>query len=241
MKEKFPSNQNKSNKYIKLAKWCMDRSKYFTYGLMTLVLLMVLSMRALPILKKKNAKDYFLAKASFENWKNAKTNSDELKELLRITKKHMHLTPSFEASIAQELIANDKVEEAKYFASFSIKRLEKNLPLHAIFAKGSILIANDKYKEALKGALLLKKQIKENAKAKDYDLLYGYNLLRIAVLQKSLDKKSQELISWQEFEKYLKTQKNEPNLQILDQAHTFYEKESIQNYLDHRKKIISKS
>ncbi len=144
---------------------------------------------------------------------------DKVNQLL---KKYPELHSKYDAPIAQAFLAVGKATDAQPFAEESLKRTQVNdLSLYQDFGQTTLLISQEKYKEALAQAQKLKESLIQEAPNKEMkfgSVLFAYNLIRIATLNKTLGNNKEELDAWKEWGEYSKTSKNNINSEAFNQV-----------------------
>lgn len=144
--------------------------------------------------KDKDSIASHLVSGAYTDWSKDPDQKNFL-HLKKIMKEHPSQEVFFQEKICQRLIAMGKGVEALDMARKSISRTEGSSPFHEVYAKGTLLIENGKYDEALKGTLHLVESIKGN---EDFALLRGFSLLRIATLCQKLGDSANEKKAWLE-------------------------------------------
>ncbi|MGA8164371.1 MAG: hypothetical protein WB791_05010 [Waddliaceae bacterium] len=154
---------------------------------------------------------YTLLQSSLRGDPNPTVRIDTLDTLKTITNTYPELQAKYDGFIAQLLLIQDKVEEAAAFAERALNRTAKDrLPPYADFTRTTLLIAQGRHEEALKQANALKNLMIQQATtfpddgtAKNFgDLLFAYNLFRIAMLNRLMGNAKQEKEAWEEWQSY---------------------------------------
>jgi hypothetical protein len=152
-----------------------------------------------------DAMSYVKAESAFSAWE----ASPENEKLYAAMRSAMASVPALgkkhEAAIAQKLIEMEKIDEALIMAQRSLRRVKEEAPFHVAFAENSLLIEKGKVQQALENAVALKERMVVEKKAGV--LLYAYNLLRIASLQRELQNRPGEKAGLEELQLYLKKHK----------------------------------
>ncbi len=133
-----------------------------------------------------------IAHVALERWKAAPSDTVLEKAARQSLRSAPHLERAFSAELAQILLTAGRISESETLAKPCIARLEEHSPLHASFAKTSLLIEKKEYQTALEQAVHLKEKTEPGS------ALYAYNLLRIACLQKQLNNGPGELAAWED-------------------------------------------
>ena len=140
------------------------------------------------------------AKAAFDQWKQTPGDGLLAKEMERALDKAPGLKRALEAEIAQVFLSDGQFENADALATSCIERLNAESPLHADFAQASLLIEQKEYQKALELSVTLKEHLEEEGTSSN---LCGWNLLRLAFLQKQLQNKSGELAAWEDVKNFM--------------------------------------
>ncbi len=204
-------------------------NKYVLVSVILGIFLMgFIAFQKVPYFKKDSASDYLKIEKAFQNWSANPTNPELFQKIADLMKKNPLLSSKYDGIIAQRLLW----ENAKMAGPLSKEVLGRidNDGLFAKFAKGSLLIANGQFEEALEEA----KNLKSDITNKD-SLLYPYNLLRISVLEKQVGNKERELLAWQELEEYI-SDKKEKAKEFLEAFRV--DKSNLAEYIEFRKKAL---
>jgi hypothetical protein len=177
-------------------------------GFILLIALLVWNARG----ASKAERDYIEAPREFQSF-SANDNNGALDQLNTILSRRPDLRAKYDALIAQQLINRSEIASALPFANSALERVGKDhLPNYVDYAGISLLVAEEKYTEALEKATALKQQmLNESAKTrlegKEYSFgsaLFAYNLLRIAMLQQQSGQFNEELTAWKEWQSFMK-------------------------------------
>lgn len=182
-----------------------------------------------PYFKQDSTSNYLKIEKAFQNWSANPTNPELFQKIADLMKKNPKLSSKYDGIIAQRLLW-ENTNMANSLSKEALMRSD-NDQFFAKFAKGSLLIANRQYQEALAEAQSLKKNISN----KD-SLLYPYNLLRISFLEKQVGNKESELLAWQELEKYL-NEKKEHTKDFLDAFQV--DKSNLAEFIEFRKRELT--
>jgi len=214
-------------------------------------------------------KDYLIADMTFERWSSvAEKNPELLNQLEKVLKKHPHLHSKFDGAIGCHLLFQNETEKAFIYLQPTLQRIKGTSPYHKEFALTSLLIAKGDLKGSLSKAKELKGKMeadlnfweKQSTNVRYGALLYAYNLMRIAALEKETGTPQGELSALQEIEKNLalaafapatSTDKEKWNSslerKICDTEaygllqHSFQAQHlSLRDYINHRKTQIGK-
>ncbi len=163
-------------------------------------------------------------------------NLDQLKAILS---QMPELEPKYDGLIAQTLITENEVIASLPFATRAIDRTKsENSPFYSDFSSNTLTIAEQKYAEALTNALVLKQSLLNSEKSNE--LLFAYNLLRVASLQQLLNLEQDELNTWSEWKALANANINNENFrELLNQFNN--ENLSLTNYIETRENFLRKS
>jgi len=195
VEKETPPEMGWKEKLLKLS--FFHRQKFFqaTFGILALAIL-VISYAT----KEEGSKGFLQAKAAFEQWKKEPESESLAKEMERGLQKIPGFRRLLEAEIAQVCLSHGQVQRANVKATPCIARLHEDFPLHAAFAKASLLIEEKEYQKALEASVTLKERL-ENSKA--FVSLRGWNLVRLAFLHKQLQNSSGELSAWEDVKTFI--------------------------------------
>lgn len=241
------------NKNIhKSVMWLVDRRKQFFSIIAIIVFSGVIAYKTIPHFGKRGSEGAVLADNAYQGWKNEPQDHKQLLELNKFLKKYPNIKSKYEGLVIQQLLVNENIsEEALFMANKALNRTGKELPFYSKYARASILISERKFEEALKEAKKLKNEMLHDVGfLKDGFLpagpvLYSFNLLRIAFLEKELLQDENEYKAWIELEKYLnvatevKTDKSiKKAVEILKNS---FKENSIElaDYISYRKNQLS--
>jgi|LakMenE01Jun11ns_1017448.scaffolds.fasta_scaffold9915940_1 hypothetical protein len=232
--------------------WISQNGKMLLWIFLALLAAILLLYRLIWGGSQSTENDYLAANRDFSTFETAsdpKTQAEALDQLIGLLKRHPNLQSKFDGLAAQTLLNRDAVTQAIPFAERTLTRVRLNhLPFYHDYASTTLLISEKKYAEALKQAQALQSKLiegsKEKAESKEFgDVLYVFNLLRVAMLQQQLGNKTEELKTWNEFKQaaVLNNEKGyfvQPDLfeTILNQLQDG--KSSIMNYIEAREKLL---
>jgi hypothetical protein len=153
-------------------------------------------------------KDYLIAETIFNQWSGAR--NEQLIKLQKILKQHPELHVKYDGPIAQKLLLCSEQGLATSFSKTTLKRVERLSPYYAQFSQCSLLIGGKNFQEALAHSKTLKQALDQDVEfwktkseiVKHGQMLYGYNLLRIAFLEQALSNTQGEIEAWHEFKEH---------------------------------------
>ncbi len=188
--------------------WVAQNSKTVLYALATLIVLLFCLYQLSGKIFSQKRSDFIEAQASYAAWVSAvASDADLFKQLEKPLKRHPELQAKFGSLIAQHCLGLEEHKTGLKYAAASLKRTQKlSLPYYTQFSKNSLNIVNGKFAQALGSAKELKAQMESDSAFWDSrdkmvrsgHLLYAYNLLRIASLERETGSKEGELAAWNE-------------------------------------------
>ncbi|MEC7839246.1 MAG: hypothetical protein VX777_04310 [Chlamydiota bacterium] len=241
-------------------KWVVKNGNNIFYALITFIALLFIVYRMSANEQVRAENDYFTATKDFNTFArsgDADSSAQEqaLINLEEVLKRRPELNAKYDALIAQELLVKDKPLTAMPFAERTLSRTsQENLSLYQEFANATLLIATEKYSEALELSNKLKAQIESTRKSESSKLptentltatgsvgetLYVYNLIRIPLLEKQLGNRVSELSSWEFLNGYL-YQNQESQSPELRETRIIFDNlfsegsVSLKNFIEHR-------
>ena len=165
----------------------LERHKQkFFYGALILLAAFFFIGKRLNKGRVASTKDYLVAEQLL----------DDPINLGEIVDRHHELQAKYGGRLAQLHLNEGNFELARSYAEALLKRTEDDANAYAQFTRTTLLIAEEKYQEALNQALALHEKIPEES-----HLLAAHNLLRIAILQDKLGEHS--TASWSELLTFL--------------------------------------
>lgn len=191
--------------------WLLAHKSIFLWVFFGLIALLILSSRLIAWRTLDAEKDFFQAQTAFARFEQDATlaettnASTDLEQLEAIMQRHPELKPKYEGSLAQILLVTGKIPQAKIFINDIFKRTEPDhLKLYQDYTEASLLIGLGNYADALISA----KQLKENLDSQGSDtnsVLYGFNLVRLALLYQQAGKSQEELKIWEDLQNQSQT------------------------------------
>lgn len=189
------------------AEWISGHSKAILLSFLTLIVLsFCLSQLAGKFLTGKS--DYLEVQNAFSAWV-ADEGHDPMipKSLAKPLSHHPELETKFGTHIAQRLLTLGEVKNSGRFANAAINRSHELLsPYYERFSRNTLTITQGKYAAALDEAKSLRADLEQDdafwesrdKTVRSGSVLYAYNLLRIASLERQLGSKEGELLAWEE-------------------------------------------
>lgn len=188
--------------------WIADHSKTILISLASLLILLFTLYQITGKFSGHGRSDFIEAQSAYSAWVAAKISNDELfQKLERPLKKNPELQAKFGALVAQHFLTINDPKNAEAFAKQSWKRTSNFLsPYYTEFSKTSLLVSQGKLQQALTAAKGLKSRMAEDSgfwasrdkMIRSGGLLYAYNLIRIAALEKEVGSSAGELAAWDE-------------------------------------------
>lgn len=198
--------------------------------------------------------DYLAAEAAYHRWEGNK--GDQFVQLQKIIRKHPELHAKYDGAIAQKLLSSSESGLATSYGKAVLRRIGDFSPYYKDFSHCSLMLADHREAEALESSKALKASMdadeafweKKSAVVRHGCILYAYNLLRIAMLEKAAGTPAGELSAWRELKKNAgwadaqptsKTYDPEAYLLILD---NFQNQEiSLLDYIQYREETLISS
>lgn len=182
--------------------WILSHKRMLLIGCLTLCVLSVVLFRFFPSfssgMSKANSLFYSAA---------LETDLEELKKLEKMFQKEPFLRSQLGNELTQRFLSIGDVGKARRYAEGVQKHTRDLLSsYYARFAHNTFAISSGHYAQALDEAKLLKKDLekdetfwsKRDKTIRSGSLLYAYNLIRIAALERALGSKEGELAAWTE-------------------------------------------
>lgn len=194
--------------------------------------------------------DFVAAELTYKKWTGSKESLAKLEKLIKV---HPELHAKYDGAIAQKLLSSSESGLAASYASSALQRTGGFSPYFESFAKTSLLIGEGKLIEALASAKMLKHDldIDEHFWETKSDvirhgaLLYGYNLVRIATLEKVAGTAEGELLAWSDLKKAAGWDSETPDPRVYDsEAYLLlqenFKKQSISllDYIHYREHLL---
>lgn len=222
--------------------WLSSNKQVVLWGLVGLFAVLLLSYRLLSVQTLNAEHDFFQAQNAFNQLQqmpqNQVASSTAFQDLKEIMAKHPELHAKYDGALAQLMLIENNLPEAKAFAQSTFERVRPDqLGLYENYAKTSLLIGEGKYPEALQGAFLLQAQLdKKLDKTSADQTLYTFNLLRLASLYQQLGHEQEELATWDTLLNW-----TEGNVQAVLTTYELFKdgRASLGQYIDQRKKTLA--
>lgn len=179
--------------------------------------------------------DYLQAYYNYQKWsENPAVEKEEFNKLVSLTKSHPALHEKYGSLIAEKCIALNQAALAGSFTEASLNQIKTQIPFHHLFSKTSILIADGKYEAALGEALTLKNKIETENVTKQYSVLFLFNLVRIASLERCLNQHQEEVKALESIRTWLRSECCTPEAKLALSNAFSESKLSFLDYIEHR-------
>lgn len=146
-----------------------------------------------------------VAETKFFEWKKNPLNLELFNDLHHVLEKDSKLLRKYDGQVAQILIESQQPQEFLSFAKMATERL-KEVPYYSLYSTSTCEINQENFEKALNHSLHLKKELETSlADQKDLsmgEVLYAFNLIRIAFLHKKLNHKEKETVSWKNIQSF---------------------------------------
>lgn len=225
--------------------------KGFLFLLIPLFLLSLFIIFKFSLYDSKAERDFLSAKNAYLQWEKSKESDNNHFQILRgFIKKHPELAVPYESLIIQKLLTLGKeAKTTSFIESFLKRQSTKPETYYTQFAHATLMIEKGDIVKALEKSLSLKeamladKNFWESQKTPHFgSVLFAFNLLRVAMLSKNLQKNEEELVAWRELKRYAKwDQDNDKSITNLDNdafdvllSHFTHQDISLKDYIKHR-------
>ncbi len=188
--------------------WVAANHKVAIASLGTLVVLAFCLFQLTGRLLGKHKSDYFELNKAFSAWVADESHSLKiLRSLERPLREHPEVEAKFGTHIAQRMLALGDVKRADRYGSAALQRAHNmTSSYYERFSRNSLAISKGQFKLALEEALRFKDELElddafwegKDKFIRSGTVLYAYNLMRIAALQREIGSKEGELKAWQE-------------------------------------------
>lgn len=238
------------------ADWISDHSKIILSSFVALILLSFCLFQFSGKFLGGGKSDYLEAQNAFKAWTSNGSLSPKIPvALAKPLDRHPELKSKFGTHIAQRLIAFGEVKNSGQYAAASLKRShDLKTPYYERFSQNTLSIVHGKYSSALEEAKRLKSDLEQDDVFWDSRdkfirsgvILYAYNLVRIASLQKELGSKEGELMAWDELIKNSGWKELPVNKKMYDPeayshlAQNFTQGDvSLLDYIEQRRRVLT--
>lgn len=208
--------------------WLQEYGKILSLSFLGLIALLFIVYRTVSSDSARAETDYYEAGQQYTLFQK-NHSSEAFQQLQLILARRPELHSKYDGLIAQALINDNEAQAAEPYANLIFKRVHNDdVPHYETFAAITLLISKENYPEALKQSVALKQTLlKEATVAKNErtfgDLLFAYNLLRVAMLEQKSGSPAGEQAAWSEWNTYSKASTNSASIK----AAPFYTLDSL--------------
>ncbi len=218
--------------------WLTANKQILLWGLVGLFAALLISYRYLSVRNLNAENDFMQAEMAFQKIQQGTDSATtaRLQELTTIMARHPELHAKYDGALAQMLLIQGQIPEAKALAQSTFKRVRPDqLAPYEEYAKTSLLIGEGLYAEALQHSLQLQTQLQEQPAAAS-TILPVYNLVRLALLYQQLGQKHEESAAWDALLQYTEDQVQTvlTTYQLFQVGHT-----SLGHYIAERKQALA--
>jgi hypothetical protein len=188
--------------------WVAANQKVVVAALGTLVVLVFCLFQLTGRFSAKHKSDYFELNKAFSAWLSDESHSPKiLRSLERPLREHPEVEAKFGTHIAQRMLALGDVKRADRYGSAALHRARNmTSSYYERFSRNTLAISKGQFEVALAEALRFKQELElddlfwegKDKFIRSGTVLYAYNLMRIAALQRQIGSKEGELKAWQE-------------------------------------------
>lgn len=221
--------------------WITSHKSVLLWAVFALVVILILALRLITWRTLDAEKDFFQAQTAFIQFEQAAASNDgsiasvDLEQLQAIMQRHPELQAKYEGALAQTFLITGPVSQAQTYIGDIFKRTElDHLQMYQHYTKGSLLIAQKQYVEALESTKQLKSNL-EQLGEEAHSILYVFNLVRLATLYQQLEQPEDELNAW------IQLQSQPQRLDAIHAANEAFQvgNASLNQYIEERKKILA--
>ncbi len=237
------------------ADWISEHSKTILLSFGTLIALSFCLFQVSHRLSFGKKSDYLEVQNAFTAWISQEAQDHALlKNLEKPLSRHPELQAKFGTQIAQRLLSLGEVNKANLYAKAALVRTQDlTSPYYSRFTRNTLMISEGKYLQALEEAKQLKLDLekddpfweKRDKFIRSGTILYAYNLVRIAALERQAGSKAGELTAWDELVRNAGWEDHPANLKTYDpDAYALLEQNftqgdvSLRDFIDQRKKEL---
>lgn len=209
LKLEVETNEGTSRYKMKEWFWKFLRHRLFIVILCTISLLCALIVyQILPLFHEPYQSNLRLAETKFFEWKKDPANLELFNDLNCLLEKDPRLLRRYDGQVAQVLIESQQSNEVLPYARIAIERLKIDAPYYSLYSTATYQINQGKFHEALQNAMNLKEELEisfTDRKNEDLSMgavLYAFNLIRIAFLNKTLNQKEFEILAWKNVQSF---------------------------------------
>ncbi len=145
-----------------IVQWFAENGKSLLYVLGAGILLFILGYKLANGASNQSEMDYVQAQNEFNRFQTSEerdAQEDSFQKLVAVMDRHPELHAKYDGLIAQTLLNRSQTADAKKFASSALERTKsENEPFYTDFAQTTLLIAEEKYADALQRAQALQQK-----------------------------------------------------------------------------------
>lgn len=190
-----------------VVEWLIARKKIILFAFLALIALLIFAARFATWRTLNAESDYFQAETAFTQYQKIATDKSkneeaaaDLEQLTAIMQRRPELKPKYEGPLAQTLLINGQIPQAENFIKDIFNRTKTDhLQLYQDYTKGSVLIGQGNYRQALENAEQLNAVFDQGMQTSN-PILYAFNLIRQALLYQQTEQPQEELKAWQKLQ-----------------------------------------
>lgn len=180
-----------------IIEWFSKNKQMILGGLGSLLAVLLILYYVLSSRATQAENDFSAAEVAFQHVQENQDINENLALLYTLLDRRPELHAKYDAALAQILLIKQEPIVAAPYAERVFKRVEGDgLDFYESYGRNSIVIESGDYKTGYDNAKALKTQMDESATKNFGNLLYGYNLIRLATLEQLLGYKQEELKTW---------------------------------------------
>lgn len=209
--------------------WIVNYGSYLMIAAIILIAILLFFYRTSDQYSATAESDYMTAAQNFSRFQKEVAQGanrevvegKNFKELRQVINRRPELHAKYDGAMAQLLILLGASDLAEEYAQLALARTSADaLPDYSDYSQATLLIVQEKPAEALAQAQNLKERLLEQTSLQEEsrnfgDLLYGYNLLRLALLHQQQGNREEEYAYWNELKSYAGWSEQNPSAQIL--------------------------
>ncbi len=185
--------------------WALEHGSKLIYGAIIALVLLIAILWFSYGSTARSESQFFETASVYTSLQNG--NKEALPKISALLMQTPELQAQYDGLIAQTLLNQRNVEEARPFANRTFERTSKDsLPMYQNYAETTLLISSGDHATALKRAQTLQSQMLEEfneTKTRSFgDALFAFNLMRIAILQQLNGQPEAETLTWTEWKHY---------------------------------------
>jgi len=226
--------------------WISQYGKMLALGIAALFVLCIVLLYSGANSSYNAAASYVKAEQAFQKFQDSPN-----KETLQTVNSYLaqsDLQTKYDGSIAETLLIQKNLQAAQPYVDRTFQRVSSfQIPEYLSFAKTTPVIISDQPKTALKEAVTLKETLLTQPTDSSKDILFAFNLLRIAFLEQAIGSPQDELMAWQEWKFYAgwehsdaKTSPFSPNAFAAVAQHFSEQQLTLADYITDRERQLGK-